>query len=454
VKNCFLSNRKKWASLLIGLCTATVASPNATSWAQESAPAVGFRSDVAPIFVEKCVACHSAKKAEGGYRIDTYEELLKPGDSGENPIATKDSANSLLLHRVKDQNAETRMPPEQPPLSESEVKTLTAWIDSGAAFDGEDPKQLLVLQTPAQTYQAPATTYPAIPLYAVALTKDGTLLLTGGYHEILVWNLPQKTLDSRITNIGQRVFAIAVNDQGDRAAVACGEPGRIGEVRIVDLATKQVSSVVTRSIDVALDVAFRPGTNELAVGFADNSIRIVNIDTNTITKTYTSHADWVTSIAFSPDGKRLASGSRDKSVKVLDLESGEMILNYSGHTAPVRGVAFSADGTQVFSVADDKRLHRWNVADGGRAADVPLSGQGARIVRHGGHLYIPTSARQIHKLDVSNNQIVSTLSGHKDWVHATAVTPTDVVVSVSHDAEIKVWGPDGSSQATWIGVPQ
>ena len=454
MKNRFSMYIKSWTGLLVGLCTSTVVVSSSTVWAQETAPTVGFRSDVAPILVEKCVACHSAKKAEGGYRLDTYEELLKPGDSGENPVATKDSANSLLVHRVKDENAETRMPPEQPPLSENEIKILAAWIDSGATFDGEDSKQLLVLQTPAKTYPAPATSYPAIPLYAAALTKDGNLLLTGGYHEILIWNLQQKTLDSRVSNIGQRVFAIAINDQGDKAAVACGEPGRVGEVRIVDLATKQVSTVVTRSIDVALDVAFRPGTNELAVGFADNSIRIVNIDTNTITKTYTSHADWVTAIAFSPDGKRLASGSRDKSVKVLDLESGEMILNYSGHTAPVRGVAFSGDGTQVFSVADDKRLHRWNVADGDRAADVPLSGQGARIVRHGGHLFIPTSARQIHKLDVSNNQIVGTLSGHKDWVHATAVTPTDVVVSVSHDAEIKVWGPDGSSQATWLGVPQ
>lgn len=447
------SNQIGWTCLLLGMFFATTMLPILDAQAQDPA-SVGFRSQVAPILIDKCVACHSAKKAEGGYRLDTYDELLKPGDSGENPIVGKDSAKSLLLHRVKDENAETRMPPEQAPLTESEIATLATWIDAGASFDGEDPKQLLVLQTPALTYAAPPATYPAIPLYAAAVTKDGDFLLTGGYHEILIWNLQQKTLHVRIANIGQRVFAIAVNDHGDKIAVACGEPGRIGEVRIVDLATKQVSAVVTRSIDVALDVAFRPGTNELAVGFADNSIRIVNVDTNTIIKTYTSHADWVTAVAFSPDGKRLASGSRDKSVKVLDLESGEMILNYSGHTAPVRGVVFSADGSQVFSVADDKRLHRWNVADGGRAADVPLSGHGARIVRQGGHLYVPTSARQIHKLDVSNNQIVGTFSGHKDWVHATTVTPTDVVISVSHDAEIKVWGQDGAVQASWMGVPQ
>ncbi|MGB1814755.1 MAG: c-type cytochrome domain-containing protein [Rubripirellula sp.] len=42
---------------------------------------ISFRRDVAPIFLENCVACHDAKKAEGGYRIDTFTELCKPGDS-------------------------------------------------------------------------------------------------------------------------------------------------------------------------------------------------------------------------------------------------------------------------------------------------------------------------------------------------------------------------------------
>lgn len=432
--------------------------------AQDPVKAVGFREHVAPILVEKCIACHSAKKAEGGYRLDTFEELMKPGDSGENPIAAKESGDSLLLHRIQDSDPETRMPPEQDPLTEEEIAAIIAWIDSGAVFDGEDPKLLLPLQSLAKTYAAPPDHYPPIPLYTVAVTKDGKHLLTGGFHEVLVWNLADGTTtdgtstnrvpDRRISNLGQRIFAIALNDAGDRAAVACGEPGRIGEVRMIDLGTMQVTAVVARALDVALDLAFRPGTNELAVGFADNSIRIIDTDTNTTLKAYSTHADWVTAIAFSPDGKRLASASRDKSVKVLDLESGEMILNYAGHTAPVRGVVFSPDGTQVFSTGDDKRLHRWNVADGGRAADVPLSGQGSRLVLYGGFVYVPTSAKQLHKLDLANNQVVMNFIGHKDWVHAAAVTPAELVIGVAHDSEIQLWSADGKVQANWHGTPR
>ncbi|XZE21689.1 c-type cytochrome domain-containing protein [Pirellulaceae bacterium SH449] len=447
----------------LSMSIAMLMTSSAALLAQEPVNAVGFREHVAPILVEKCIACHSAKKAEGGYRLDTFQELMKPGDSGENPVAASESSNSLLLHRIQDSDPETRMPPEQDPLTEDEIAAIVAWIDSGAVFDGEDPTLLLPLQSLAKTYADPPAYYPAIPIYTAAVTKDGKYLLTGGFHEVLVWNLADgkptdeqsanRMPDRRISNLGQRIFAIALNDAGDRAAVACGEPGRIGEVRLIDLQTLQVTAVLARALDVALDVAFRPGTNEIAVAFADNSIRLIDTDTNSTIKSYSTHADWVTAIAFSPDGKRLASASRDKSVKVLDLESGEMILNYAGHTAPVRGVVFSPDGTQVFSTGDDKRLHRWNVADGGRAADVLLSGQGSRLVRHGGFVYVPTSAKQLHKLDTSNNQVVQTFSGHKDWVHAAAITPAELVIGVAHDAEIKLWAQDGTLQANWLGTP-
>ena len=58
---------------------------------------VSFIRDVAPIFLENCVACHDAKKAEGGYRIDTFTESSKPGDSGLMPLkASKDDGAELL----------------------------------------------------------------------------------------------------------------------------------------------------------------------------------------------------------------------------------------------------------------------------------------------------------------------------------------------------------------------
>ncbi len=41
---------------------------------------------MAAVLVQRCLACHGPAKQEGGYRVDSFERLRKPGDSGANPI--------------------------------------------------------------------------------------------------------------------------------------------------------------------------------------------------------------------------------------------------------------------------------------------------------------------------------------------------------------------------------
>ena len=49
----------------------------ATAAAQ--ADPVSFKKDISPILLDNCLACHGPKKAEGGYRIDTYERVMALG---------------------------------------------------------------------------------------------------------------------------------------------------------------------------------------------------------------------------------------------------------------------------------------------------------------------------------------------------------------------------------------
>lgn len=413
-----------------------------------------FISQVAPIIQDNCVSCHSAKKAEGGYRLDTFHELMQPGDSATATVVAKQADMSLLLQRIVSADPSERMPPDSPPLSAEKVEAIRAWINSGADFDGKDPKQLLGLVTPPAKYPAPPATYPAVPVTAICFNLDGTQVILGGYHELTVWDANTGQLLRRIPNIGQRSFAIAISPDGKTLAVACGEPGRSGEVRMVDLATGEVTSVVARSIDVILDVAFRPGRDEIGVAAADNSVRIINYRSGELVRGYSSHADWVTALAFSADGNKLVSASRDKSAKVFDLESGQMLINYAGHGLPVRGVAFSADGAQVVSVGDDKKLHRWNIADAKKIAEVGLDGEAFHIARVDNSVYVPSASRRVLKIDLASNKVAAAFAGHDDWVLSVAVATDGRIASGSTNGIAKVFMPDGKEVSGWIASPK
>ncbi len=416
---------------------------------------VSFRADVAPILLDNCVACHNAKKAEGGYRLDMYSELIKAGDSETDPINKVGDVSGELIRRLTSDDEFERMPPESDPMPDDQIKLIRRWVDSGGKFDGDDPAKPLPFVIPPPTHPKPPDKYRA-PVQVTALTfsPDGKQIFSGGYHETLVWDLDGK-LVRRIENLGQQTFDIEWFPGGKQLAVACGQPGKSGEVRIVDLASGNILAVLARSTDVIWDVSFRPGTNQLAVASADKSIRLVNVDSREETLHLQSHADWVTGVHWAPDGKTLISASRDKSAKVFNVETEQLLVSYKGHGSAVRGLSVSADGKQVYSVGSDQKLHRWDLSNGRTLKTVGLGGDGFRPIAGSGWVLVPCSNRRILKVDVAKDQVLTELTGHDDWVLSVALSPDQsVVASGAYDGEIRLWNAsDGKALKHWIAQP-
>ena len=57
-----------------------------TAMAQGDDGSVSFVRDVAPILNKQCANCHGAKKAKGGYRLHTFENLMMEGSSKKPPV--------------------------------------------------------------------------------------------------------------------------------------------------------------------------------------------------------------------------------------------------------------------------------------------------------------------------------------------------------------------------------
>lgn len=99
---------------------------------------VSFTRDIAPIFVNLCLGCHSGNMPRGGYNVTTFEQVLKPGKTG-NTIVPGNPDDSYLIDLVLRQQP-MKMPQGQAQLKRSQAVAMETWVREGARFDGSDPK--------------------------------------------------------------------------------------------------------------------------------------------------------------------------------------------------------------------------------------------------------------------------------------------------------------------------
>ncbi|MDX1965439.1 MAG: PSD1 and planctomycete cytochrome C domain-containing protein [Pirellulales bacterium] len=95
-----------------------------------------YLQQIKPILRQRCFACHSGLKAEGGLRLDAASFINKGGDSGPALLAGQ-SEKSELIARVTSHDESERMPQEGAELPEAEIQILKQWIDQGAALPEE-----------------------------------------------------------------------------------------------------------------------------------------------------------------------------------------------------------------------------------------------------------------------------------------------------------------------------
>lgn len=117
---------------------------------------IEFRSQVAPIFAEHCLGCHSESKSEGNLRLD------------QRPVDHWQSAASELIRRVVSEDPEFRMPPDQR-LAADEIEILRRWVDEGAYWPDPNPQTAEDWSEPERSHWAfRPLRKPAVPAVARA----------------------------------------------------------------------------------------------------------------------------------------------------------------------------------------------------------------------------------------------------------------------------------------------
>lgn len=418
---------------------------------------VSFRAEVAPLLVKNCLACHGPQKAEGAYRVDSFDRLMQEGDSGEPGFIAKDVDSSEAFRRITSEDVDERMPLEADPLASGQIALVRRWIEEGARYDAKDPTLPLVKIIPPPVHPNAPSEYPAtMPVTALAFSPDGNELFVGGYYELTVWNPEDGRLIRRIGNIGQRTYALAFSPDGNSLAVACGAPGGLGELRMINPADGQLQAVVASTTDVVFDAAFDPGGGRIAIAAADGVLRVFDVVTREPLLEISSHSDWVTAVAWNLHGDRLATASRDKTAKVFDAKTGELIVTYNGHSGAVAGVAFHPDGKQVFTSAADKRIHLWKIKDGKKSADVgSFGGELYKLTASSDFLFAVSDDKTARQYDRNTPKELRKYSGHSESVLSSAYhNASKRLATGALNGEVRVWNTeDGKVIVNFTAAP-
>ncbi|MBC8325900.1 MAG: hypothetical protein H8E27_09775 [Verrucomicrobia subdivision 3 bacterium] len=416
---------------------------------------ISFRRDLAPVLVQKCLACHGPKKAKGSYRVDTFAKVLMPGDTDEPMVTAGKPDMSELFYRLSTDDADERMPQDDDPLPPEVVAKFRQWIEAGAKYDGGDPKALLSTILPAPRHPDPPAKYPrAVPITALTFSADGQSVFVSGYHEVSVWGAGDGKLQRRIAREGERTYGLSASPDGKWLATASGQPGRLGEVRLFEASTGKLDRVLATAPDVMLDVAFDPAGQRLVAGGADGQVLVIDLASRKVTHTLGLHSDWVNAVTWDDNGSRFATASRDHTAKVFDLAANKSLVTFAGHGKNVRGIAFHPGGRELYSSGMDKKVQLWRISDGKRVRDIGFSAELFKLVRHDKVLVVPAADNRVRRYQANNLNPLGDFA-LEDWAVSVAISPDGKHLAAGgFNGQVRIWNlEDGKELNTFIAIP-
>jgi hypothetical protein len=419
-----------------------------------AAPLPSFQREIAPLLVERCAGCHGPEKEKGGYRLDTYQRLLNPGDSEQPPIVPGDPDRSHLFQLLTATDPIDRMPQDGEPLSPDAIGIVRRWIAGGAAFDGSDPQQALAELLAGSGFPPPPRNYAfPVPIMALQILGDAEIAL-GGFREITTWSF-EGELRRRISGVPERIHALARQPGSSRLFFAGGTPGRNGAIGVADLEDDSAPEILTRTADELLALALSSTGELLAAGGTDRTIAIFNTVTRERIHQLTAHADWILDLAFSGDGKSIASASRDQTARVFHMEDGAMVSAFREHGNAVTALTFLASDGRVASAGRDGRVRTWEAATGKSIkTSQRWPAEATALLENNGTLWSTWTDGFVRALRVADLKPVQEWGPTDDRVLALALDPErNLPISATHRGEVRFWDESGKEVRSFVAMP-
>ncbi len=255
-----------------------------------------------------------------------FSKLLAGGEKDGVAVVPGDMTKGSLIEQITPVGGSAEMPKNKPPLPEHEIALVRKWIIEGAKDD-----------TPADARKhfdaAHPPVYSQLPVVAsIDFSPDGALLAVAGFHEVLLHKSDGSKIEARLIGISERIQSVRFSPDGRWLAAAGGDPARMGELQIWEVATRKLKISIPTSWDTLYGVSWSPDSKLIAFGCADNTVRAVEAETGKQVLQMGAHNDWVLDTAFSAKGDHLISVGRDMAAKLSELGSQRFVDNITSIT--------------------------------------------------------------------------------------------------------------------------
>jgi WD40 repeat protein/serine/threonine protein kinase len=264
------------------------------------------------------------------------------------------------------------------------------------------------------------------PIYALAISPDGSLLLTGSADETAsLWDL--KTGQRRG---GRFLLHGAVNAVAFHPTRNVFVTTSAYQTSTWDVATGQrVGEPITHESSVCA-IALHPDGQSLLAGGFDKAARLWEMTVGREWGRLLPHGSNVQSVAFSPDGLWALTAGFDGYARLWDGATGALQRQLDGAAGKLHAVAFSPDSKTAVAAGDDLVLWTWDVATGQRRPWQRQRGAAIRVLR-----FSPPDGHWLLSVDEKGTALI--------WDTAKG----EIVREMHHGGEVGSWSavfsPDG-----------
>ncbi|MDP4208950.1 MAG: hypothetical protein Q8928_09065 [Bacteroidota bacterium] len=188
---------------------------------------------------------------------------------------------------------------------------------------------------------------PRAQITALAFSADNTILASGGYREVLLWNLPASKLEKRIQlnsfhgNVRSLKFL-----SGNKLLLGCGDPGFSGALHLIDITDNSLIASFFEPKDAVTDLAISANEKYAVAGDATGAVYVYDLEKKILVKQFSNITGEISGIEFGDNDSKLIVSSLSGQLRIWDTSDWSLFFSQD-FPDPITGVCGFRKGNQL-----------------------------------------------------------------------------------------------------------